>query len=505
MSDLWIGLDVGTTAVKAGAYTSDGMCQHVAHAASIVTQRIDGSSEQDMGAVWATVVQVLADLAQHIDASQVVSIGVAAQGDGFWAVDANGKPAGPAMLWNDTRAAAYVEQLEGTGATAAVGRACHTALWSGTSGVLWRWLRTANADAASKVARVMTCADWIAYKLSGEWAVDWANASIPFLDFKARTYGAAPFAALECDELENKLAVPRRAGERLGTLTAEASELTGLAEGTPISVGTLDLGAMIVGMGMDHAGQTMMIMGTTAVISILTDQLKPTDYPIGAAVMHPTADVAIKVFAPTSGASALDWFAGLHPRTFGGDSAGEIASKLSALVAGVPPGANGVTFLPYLSGERAPFVASDLRAAFHGLGTTTSTAEMGRAVMEGAAFSLRHCFMLQGGLPQVPVQLTGGGAKNQVWCQIIADILGQEVLVSDASDQGLWGAACIGASAAGRGDPVRLAKRTENLRTFHPDPKNIAAYDRAYARYVVLSDAARETRALLKRLQESQT
>lgn len=505
MSDLWIGLDVGTTAVKAGAYTLDGKCLAHAQTDSVVMHGAGGACEQDMQAVWAAVTEVLQALAGKIDSDRVVSIGVAAQGDGFWAVDDAGQPVGPAMLWNDTRAAADLESLVAQGAAAIVGRGCHTALWAGTSGVLWRWLRAHDAARAAKVSRVMTCADWVAYRLTGQWACDWANASIPFLDFQNHGFSPEQFVAMACEDLDDKLLPPRRANERLGQLTVETAAATGLPAETPVSVGTLDLGAMIVGMGMDQPGQTMMIMGTTAVIAVLTDNITPSDEPVGAAVLHPTSDVAIKVYAPTSGASALDWFTRLHPQTLGGGDAGEVAAKLNAAVAHIPAGANGVTFLPYLSGERAPFVASDIRAAFQGLSATTSAAEMGRAVMEGAAFSLRHCIDMQGGLPPLPVRLTGGGSRNGVWCQIIADILQQDVVVSDASDQGLWGAACIGASAAGIGTPVELADRSETTRVYKANPANGAAYDRAFARYLILSDAARETRAKLRALQEEDT
>ncbi|MEJ6395883.1 FGGY family carbohydrate kinase [Gymnodinialimonas sp. 2305UL16-5] len=503
MAELWLGLDVGTTAVKAAAYAPDGIRLAEAQAPSPVSQYGEGRSEQDMNAVWASVCNVLSELGRQVDFSQAISLGICGQGDGLWPVDRHGQPSAPAMLWNDTRAAADLDALAQSGTVDVIGRGCHTALWTGTSGMLWRWLRVHDPKAAAKTVHVMTCADWIGLCLTGVQATDASNASIPFLDFQTRSYGPAQLAALDCADLAPKLLPLRAATEQMGKVTAQAAAQTGLPEGLPVSVGTLDLAAMIVGMGMDRAGQTMMIMGTTAVVNILTDHVEPIDTPVGASVLHPTSDVVIRVFAPTTGASAFDWFTGLHPQTLGGQSAGEIAGKLNALVQDVPPGSNGVIFLPYLNGERAPFVASDIRAGFHGLSASTSKAEMGRAVMEGAAFSLRHCFKAEGGLPTSPVQLTGGGSKNDTWCQIIADVMGQPVMVSDASDQGLWGVACIGAAAAGQGAPVALAKRTETHRTFIPNHETTLAYDQAFARYLILSEAARDVQTRLKSLQET--
>ena len=497
MTKLWLGLDVGTTSVKAAAYTPDGLQVANADAPSLVTQSPGGKSEQDMAQVWETVCAVLRELNHQCEGQSFEAMGVAAQGDGIWCVTDDDLPAGPAMLWNDTRTAEDLAELVTAGATKSTGLGCHTSLWAGTSGMLWRWLRQNAPEQAAKTAHAFTCADWICLCLTGEVATDYSDASIPFLNFARRAYSDEQINDLECDDLAPKLVTPRRADTELGKLTAEAALTTGLPEGLPISVGTLDLSAMLVGMGMNKPGQTMMIMGTTAVVNILTDRVKPSDTPVGASVLHPTTDdVIIRVLAPTTGASAFDWFAALHPKSLGGASAGEVAMQLNSLVADVPPGSNGVTFLPYLNGERAPFVASDIRAAFHGLSTTSTTGDMGRAVLEGAAFSLRHCFEEEGGLPTAPVKLTGGAAKNPVWCQIIADVVGQPVSVSEASDHGLWGAAVLGAAAAGLGDAVALAsKRAETLRTYHP--KQNKDYEPIFARYATISRHHRALQAEL--------
>ena len=503
MTKLWLGLDVGTTAVKAAAYTEDGEQVALAEAPSAVVQRSDGGSEQDMAQVWGTVCRVLSELSAKCGAEAFAAMGVAAQGDGIWCIGRDGAPAGPAMLWNDTRAADDLARVVDSGATAPIGRGCHTSLWSGTSGMLWRWIRENDPDMAERTAHAVSCADWIGLCLTGQIATDYSDASIPFLDFGARRYSEAQLAALDCADLDRRLAAPKRADQSLGRVTQSAAAETGLPEGLPVSVGTLDLSAMIVGMGMDRSGQTMMILGTTAVINILTDSVDPSDAPVGASVLHPTSEAIVRVLAPTTGAAAFDWFAGLHPMSLGGASAGEIAARMNELVEAIPPGSNGVTFLPYLNGERAPFVAPDIRGAFHGLSATTTTGEMGRAVMEGTAFSLRHCFEENGGLPTAPVQLTGGGAKNAVWCQIIADVMGAQILVNPAPDHGLWGAAVLGASAAGFGDAVALAaRRDEALETY--TPKDHDRYSAAFARYATISRHQRMLQADLTSLWKDQ-
>lgn len=487
MDGLWLGIDVGTTAVKAALYQPDGT--QIAHGEtpSAVATDADGKSEQDMEAVWANVCVAVRKAIDGIAPEEIKSVGLAAQGDGLWALDAQKQPVGPAILWNDSRAADIVTELYTSGKAAAVSHACHTSIWPGTCGPIFRWLQDNDPDRTNPIAHVVHCAGWVGLNLTGELAVDYSDASIPFLDLGARTYAADAFKAVGCETLADKLCTPRPATTQLGPITAKASKATGLPESLPVSVGTLDLSAMIVGMGMDSPGDIMMILGTTAVVNILTDKVERSDLPVGATVLHANGETLVRVLAPTTGAAAFDWFCALHPQTLGGQSPAEIAGKLNALAAEVPPGANGVTFLPYLNGERAPFVAPKARAAFLGLSAASTKAEMGRAVMEGAAYSLRHCLQAEGAEPGHPVRFTGGGSKNALWNQIIADVVKAPIHVSAASDHGLWGAACIGAAAALECNATELARREEAITSYTPNQDVALAYDRAFERYLSLS------------------
>jgi len=383
VSKIWLGLDVGTTAIKAAAYDGDGAIVASAEVATEVLRGLNGEAEQDMNAVWQGVVDCLSLVTAQCKGRIITSLGLAAQGDGCWALDEHGDPVRHAVLWSDTRMEAVkdLSSLQACGALQTVGLGCNTALWPGTSALGWRWMRMHDPDAAARTAYVVTCGDFIGMRLTGQIAIDFSNATIPFLDLQTQSYGDA-VAALECDDLQTRLPTPRRATDVLGQISGDVSKATGLPRDLPVSVATLDLGAMIVGMGLAQAGDTMMIMGTTAVVNILTDNVTPTRDPL---------------LAPTTGAAAFDWFASLHPQSLGGENAGEVAKKLNALVVDVPIGSNGITFLPYLNGERAPFVSPDIRASFIGMSANTTKAELGRAVMEGTALSLRHCCVSEGG------------------------------------------------------------------------------------------------------------
>ena len=234
MSEIWLGLDVGTTAVKAAAYKQDGKIVANHEVASKVIRGPDGANEQDMDQVWANVVACLRQVASECDADQITSLGVAAQGDGCWALDAKGDPVRPAILWSDTRREAVqdLKELEKSGALAAVGQGCNTALWPGTSALGWRWMRKHDPDAAARVAHVVTCGDFVGKRLTGEIGTDFSNATIPFLDIASRSYGDA-LHQLDCEDLRERLPQPRRATEQLGTLTSKAADETGLPKACP--------------------------------------------------------------------------------------------------------------------------------------------------------------------------------------------------------------------------------------------------------------------------------
>ena len=495
MADIWIGLDVGTTIVKAAAYLSSGQRIAVADAPSPVARPQPGWVEQDMTEVWRKAADCLRRLTGSIQElgygpGDIASLGVCAQGDGLWMLGQSRRPIGPAMLWNDTRASELVSSATADDRNRHVARACHTANWPGTAGSLFKWVSEHDPDRAAACRHILFCADWIGLNLTGEIGLDFSNGSIPFLDFGTRAWSPEALTAFGLQGSAARLPDPRRTDTILGRVTAEAARATGLPAGLPVATGTLDLSAMIVGHAMHEPGDTMMVLGTTAVLIVLTDGVTRSDAVVGATALHPTVDLTIRILAPTTGAATFDWFTGLHPLSLGGETVEQVAEKLNAIVQDVPPGSNGVLFQPYLSGERAPFVAPDARGAFHGLTPETTKAEMGRAVMEGVAFSLCHCLQAESANVRPPIRLTGGGSRNDVWCGILADVLGEPISVSAAADHGLWGAACIGASATGAGDACDLARRDEGARFYRPDPARHAVYERIFARYLAVSAAS---------------
>lgn len=488
-----IGVDVGSTAVKVAAYETDGRLVTLESRRSPVIRHHPGWSEQNMDAVWSIVADCLRAVAERVHDRHIVSLGVCGQGDGLWLVDADRHPLRNAILWNDSRADDLVLGWIEDGTSDRLSHYSRTSNWAGTAGSAFRWLKRHEPDTAARAATLFYCKDWIVHRLTGVVGTDFSDGSIPFMNIETRCYDEATLDLLGVGDLRGKLALPRPSTSLAGHVASDVAAELGLPPDLPVAVGTIDLGAMMVAMGLNHTGDVALILGTTAVVNVVVDAAPFDRVPVGATLCHPLNDRWIRVIAPLSGALALDWFTSLHTSSLGGDDAATVVNRLNELVASVPAGANGITFLPFLSGERAPFVAPHATGSFHGLTSATTKAEMARAVMEGVAFSLKHCFRTTGLANPGHVFMTGGGARNPLWCDIVASMLGTTIVVSSASDHGLWGAAAIGAAAAGILDANVLAERQDDTRRHVPDVRLAATYDRLFEHY---ETAVRASRAI---------
>lgn len=485
---LYLGIDVGTTAVKAAAFDREGgRIAEAAMKAETISPR-PGWFEQDMEQVWRTVRGAVLAVVKDVDGDDIASVGVAGQGDGLWALDAELKPVRNAILWNDQRAVAIVQRWIDTGVSDALAETCRTAIWPGTSAAAYCWLREEEPETAARIAHICNAKDWIGHRLTGALATDFTDAAIPFLDLDARSYSDRTFEICGAPELREKTLAPRPSADRLGELTAHAAEELGLNPGTPVAVGALDLAAMHVGAGLNQIGGALLILGTTAVVSTVVEPSPARAKPVGATVFHPMGDRWLNAQAPQSGASALDWLADRHPATWPGGAVDAIVSAKEA-----PPGSNGVIFLPYLTGERAPFVAPEATGAFLGLRATTTTAELARAVLEGVAFSLRHCVEATGISSKTGFVVSGGGGRSPLWRQILADTLGASVRSAGEDDFGPRGAAFLGAGAAGLREPYAAAPQKNTSSCHEPDGEISRVYDAAYQDYRASLDALRPT------------
>jgi sugar (pentulose or hexulose) kinase len=455
--------------IKALRLSADGSVQARADRRAPV----DDAPGTDPMAQWETVREVLLEVTAG-GPDTLAGVVVAGQGDGLWRIGTDGRPR-RAYLWNATEPAGVVAGWEADGTIERHFRRTGTVLWPGTSAALWRWLLATDPDELRGTASVGTAKDWITYQLTGVLVTDVTDATIPFLDLATGRQDPALVEALGCDGLTELLPPVRTPGEALGPVTAAAAEATGLPAGTPVVVGCLDLAAMVRGLGLSAPGDALAVLGTTASTVAISDHAPLEREPAGATVRLPAPDRFLRIMGANSGTTTLEWFLGLHGYT-GEDRYDRFWDDL----AGVD---EGLVLLPYLAGERAPFLAPEATGAVLGLTPRTTVAGIGRATVEGITFTLRHGLEAVGAGDDALV-LTGGGAARSEWCKLVADVTGREVLVDERRDVGVLGAASLIPGFEG------LAHRAVDAARYEPGPAS-AGLDERYRRFVALVEAFR--------------
>ena len=455
-----LSIDAGTSAIKAAIITDDGRVLAVAReqVASPPSAGVDPS------AYWEHLANAIRSVSAEGDA--IEAIAVTGQGQGLWTLADDGQPAGPAYQWNSVVAGDVIARWEADGTIERHYRSTGTVLWPGTNAALWTWLKSADPDHAERINQVFCAKDWINYKLSGVVATDITDATIPFLDLESGKYSDEVLASLECSDLEAKLAPILANGSTIGSLLPETASSLGLGAGIPILMGCIDGVALASGAGLRNTGDSLVVMGTTAAAISLTDDAARGGDPVGATLRLPGEGQYLRFLGANSGTSTLDWYRKVAGCTF------------DEFWADVAAGQPGVTMLPYLAGERVPFLAPDATGTFIGLTPRTGRPELARAVAHGITYSLRHC-VDAAGRSAGPIVLTGGGAASQQWNQLVADVTQRTVLVDERPH-----IACVGLMHLVSG---RAAAPVEDRPTYRPQ----LDYSQEYRAFVQLGQRLR--------------
>jgi xylulokinase len=441
-----IGIDVSTTATKAVLIDEAGAVVEVGAVEYDYDIPRPGWTEQDPALWWngavGSIQQVLARTG--VPGSDVAAIGLTGQMHGLVALDADGAVLRPAILWNDQRTAQACDEIRAAiGPERLIEITGNDALTGFTAPKLV-WVRDHEPDAWDRIAHVLLPKDYVRLRLTGEYALDKADGAGTLLfDLAARDWSDEIVGALEIDR---GWLPPTFEGPAVtGTITLEAAVATGLRAGIPVVAGGGDQSANAVGVGAVEPGVVALSLGTSGVVFAATDT--PIHDPRGQvhAFCHALPDRWHLMTVMLSAAGSLRWFRdALAP--------GEDFGALVDAAESVPAGADGLLFLPYLSGERSPYPDPLARGAFVGLTIGHDRRHLTRAVLEGVAFGLRDGLdrMLAAGLP-IPTQIraSGGGTASPLWRQILADVLGAEIATVRTTEGAAFGAALLGAVGAG--------------------------------------------------------
>jgi xylulokinase len=432
-----------------------------------------------------------------ISAEQVVGVGLTGQMHGLVLLDDAGEVLRPAILWNDQRTAAECAEI-----TRAVGAERVLAITGnpvlpGFTAPKLVWVRKHEPEVYARVAHVLLPKDYVRYRLTGAFATDVSDAAgMSLLDVGARDWSAEMLAALDIPRawLPEVTESPVVSAH----LSAEGARETGLREGTPVVAGAGDNAAAAVGTGIVAPGLVSASLGTSGVLFAPLAEYRPEPAGRLHAFCHAVPGQWHLMGVMLSAAGSLRWFRdALAP--------GTPFDQLVAEAEAVRPGAEGLLFLPYLSGERTPYPDPDARGAFVGLSLVHSRPHMTRAVLEGVAFGLRDSLELMKslGLDVRTVRAQGGGARSPLWRQILADVLGAEVAVPEAAEGAALGAALLAGVGAGVWGSVEEAAESAGrvAESVQPGP-DAAVYDEYYPRYRALYPALAPEFASMARLLE---
>ncbi len=442
---LVLGIDTSTTATKAILVDAEGTVVATGAAEYGYDTPRPLWSEQDPASWVAATEHAVAQAlrAAGVDGGQVEAVGLTGQMHGLVLLDERDRVVRPAILWNDQRTGAECDEIrDRVGRDRLIEVTGNDALTGFTAPKLL-WVRNHEPEHYRRAAAVLLPKDHVRLALTGEHATDAAGGSGTVLfDLGARTWSPE---ILDLLDLPAEWFPPVHEGPAVtGAVSAAAAEATGLREGTPVVAGGGDQAAAAVGVGAVASGTLSLSLGTSGVVFAPTDAKAVEPNGRLHAFCHAVPGRWHLMGVMLSAAGSLRWFRD----TFMPDASFD---EVTARAAAAPPGADGLLFLPYLTGERTPHPDPLARGAFVGLTVRHELAHLARAVLEGVAFGLRDALhLVKSAAPAVEaVHVTGGGARSAVWRQIVADILEEPLMTVDAGEGAAYGAAILAAVGAG--------------------------------------------------------
>ncbi|MFN8376345.1 MAG: FGGY-family carbohydrate kinase [Anaerolineae bacterium] len=487
MDTLLLGIDVGTTAVKAALFSVDGQ-QQGAGSAEYPTHYVrPGWVEQNPEDWWqATCGAIRQALTQTPRGAQrVAGVAVSSQAPTMLPLDRDGKPLRPALIWMDRRAEAEAQHIAETLGAANVHRISGNRPDAFYVAAKLLWFARHEPQLLRQTHQFMQINGYIAFRLGNAYSLDPVHAAL----LQLREYATGQWSPALCDlcGVTPQQFPPVMAGHQvMGDVTREAADATGLRAGTPVMVGSVDGSAAALEAGVVETGSAVEMTGTSTVV--LMPNASGLTEPSLIAMPHAIPNLHLLLGATVASGASLRWFRDQFAQVenqLAQASGRDAFDLLTEQAAQSPAGSDGVLFLPYMMGERSPLWHTHARGVFFGLSLSTTRGAMIRAILEGAAFALRHNIEVAGkaGAQVSELRSVGGGARSALWNQIKADVLGIPLLLPEASAGAPFGDALLVGMGLGLYPDIQAEVRARvRIRTrFEPNAANHERYSRQYA------------------------
>ncbi len=484
-SALLIGVDVGTYSSKGVLVDVQGNILRQCTVPHDISMPQHGHVEHDAEQVWWGDTQtIIRELLQEPGAAErVAGIALSAIGPTLLPLDEQGRPLRPGILYGvDTRAQAQIDALNAEIGEQTVFDFSQMALTSQAIGPKIRWLREHEPEVWAKTKTLTTASSYLVYRLTGEHVIDHHTGAhtMPLYNPQKREWDATHAGPVLGDRGLDLLPRLAWSDQLAGTVTSEAAQLTGLKEGTPVAVGTVDALSEGISVGAVQPGDLMIMYGSSLFFILVQEHSTPDArvWSVGGAFEN---QVNLAAGMSTSG-SLTRWFVDELVQE---KPTGEAYNALFSAAAQVPPGANGLLLLPYFSGERTPINDTRAKGVIAGLTLSHTREDLFRAALEGVGFGIRHNIeaFRDLGAQIRRIIAVGGGTKGSTWLQIVTDISGETQEVPPVTVGASYGDAFLAGLAAGvltRNDLKTWVKPGEQI-TANPAQK--AEYDRLYKLY----------------------
>ncbi len=474
----YIGVDLGTSAVKLLLMEADGSIKNIVSKEYPLSFPNPGWSEQSPEDWWNAVVAGIKELTDGFEKDKVAGISFGGQMHGLVILDAEDNVIRPAILWNDGRTTKETNYLNDVIGKDKLSEYTANIAFAGFTAPKILWVKENEPENFEKIAKIMLPKDYIAYKMTGVHSCDYSDASgMLLMDVKNKCWSKEMMDI--CFVKEEQLPKLFESYEITGSLTEAAAAELGLTTACKIAAGAGDNAAAAVGTGTVGDGGCNVSLGTSGTVFISSKEFGVDKFNALHSFAHADGNYHL-MGCMLSAASCNKWWMDeiINTKDYPAEQAPITDDKL---------GENNVYYLPYLMGERSPHNNPDARALFIGMSMDTTRADMTQAMLEGVAFAIRDSFEIAKdlGINITETNICGGGAKSPLWKKIIANVLGIKLNIIESEEGPGLGGAMLAAVACGEYASVEeaAAKIVKIVDCVEPDAELTAKYDAKYAKF----------------------